>query len=102
MSGVRALTWRKRPADDPRRLARALPRTASASRLAPFLLVVALLGATAAAFAVTEGLKLEPSPVRSTDVDKVFSPVCDCLSRVAHIRFRLRKTDRLTLAIVDN
>ena len=78
-----------------------MARTASASRLAPFLLVVALLGATAAAFAVTEGLKLEPSPVRSTEVDKIFSPVCDCPTRVAHIRFRLRKADSLTLAIVD-
>jgi hypothetical protein len=78
-----------------------LPRTASGLRLAPLLLVVALLGATAAAFAVTEGLKLEPSPVRGTEVDKVFSPVCGCPTHVAHIRFRLRKTDRLTLVIVD-
>jgi hypothetical protein len=75
-----------------------LPWTASAARLAPFLLVAALLGATAAAFAVTEGLKLEPSPIRSTQVDKIFSPDV----RVAHIRFRLRKPDRLTLAIVDS
>ena len=71
------------------------------TRLAPFLLVVALLAATAAAFAVTEGLKLEPSPVRGTAVDKVFSPVCRCDTRVAHIAFRLRKADRLTLVIVD-
>jgi hypothetical protein len=61
------------------------------------LLVVALLGATAAAFAVTEGLKLEPSPISGTGVDKDFSPRV----RVAHIRFRLRKADRLTLVIVD-
>jgi hypothetical protein len=62
------------------------------------VLVVGLLGATAAAFAVTEGLKLEPSPIRGTDVDKIFSPDV----RVAHIRFRLRKADRLTLTIVDS
>ena len=99
MSGVRPLTWPKRT---PRRIARALPRIASGVRLAPFLLVVALLGATAAAFAVTEGLKLEPSPVRGTEVDKVFSPVCGCPTRVAHIRFRLRKADRLTLVVVDS
>ena len=98
MSGVRPLTW---PERTPRRIARALPRTASASRLAPFLLVVALLGATAAAFAVTEGLKLEPSPVRGTEVDKVFSPICDCPTRVAHIRFRLTRRNRLQVAIVS-
>jgi hypothetical protein len=70
-------------------------------RLAPFLLVVALLAATAAAFAVTEGLKLEPSPVNGTEVDKVFSPVCACGTKVAHISFRLRKADGVTLVIVD-
>jgi hypothetical protein len=69
-------------------------------RLAPFLLVVALLAATAAAFAVTEGLKLEPSPVLGTAVDKVFSPVCKCETKVARIAFRLRKADGLTLVIV--
>jgi hypothetical protein len=78
-----------------------LLRTASGLRLAPLLLVLALLAATAAAFGVTEQLKLEPSPVRSTQVDKVFSPLCACPQRVAHIRFRLRKADRLTLVIVD-
>jgi FlgD Ig-like domain len=92
MSGVRPPTWLERT---PRRIARALPR------LAPFLLVVALLAATAAAFAVTEGLKLEPSPVNGTEVDKVFSPLCDCATKVAHISFRLRKADGVTLAIVD-
>ena len=71
------------------------------ARLASTVLVLALLGATAAAFAVTEGLKLTPSPIRSTQVDKVFSPICRCPTRVAHISFRLRKADRLTLVIVD-
>jgi hypothetical protein len=71
------------------------------ARLAPTALVLALLAATAAAFAVTEGLKLEPSPIRSTQVDKVFSPVCRCATARANIRFRLRKADTLTLAIVD-
>jgi hypothetical protein len=69
-------------------------------RLAATLLVIALLGATAAAFAVTENLKLEKSPVFSTRVDKIFSPVCGCGTRVANIAFRLRKTDRLDLVIV--
>jgi hypothetical protein len=78
-----------------------LPRTASGLRLAPLLLVLALLGATAAAFAITEVLKLEPTPVTETQVDKIFSPVCGCPTRIAHIRFRLRKADELRLVIVD-
>jgi hypothetical protein len=64
-------------------------------------LLLALLVATTAAFAITEGLKLEPSPIRSVFVDKVFSPTCDCRTNEAKIRFRLRKADRMTLSIVD-
>jgi hypothetical protein len=70
-------------------------------RLVSTLLVVALLGGTAAAFAVTQGLKIEPSPILAPHIDKVFSPVCDCDSRVATIQFRLRKPDRVRLQIVD-
>ena len=65
------------------------------------LLVVALLGGTAAAFAVTQGLKTRPSPITAPRVQKVFSPQCDCATRVAVIRFRLRKPDRVRLEIVD-
>lgn len=67
------------------------------------MLVVALLAATAVAFALTEHLKLEPSPIFATRVDPLFSPVCDCPSggRSSRIAFRLRKRDRLTLEIVD-
>ncbi len=70
-------------------------------RLLSTLLVVALLGGTAAAFAVTQGLKIEPSPILAPRIDKVFSPVCDCDSRVAGIQFKLRKPDRVRLQIVD-
>ena len=62
----------------------------------------ALLGGTAAAFAVTQGLKIEPSPILAPHIDKVFSPVCDCDSRVATIQFKLRKPDRVRLEIVDS
>ncbi len=65
------------------------------------VLLLVLLGATTVAFAVTEGLKLEPSPVSSVFVDKVFSPTCDCGTDQAAIRFRLRKTDTLTISIVN-
>ena len=60
-----------------------------------------LLGATTIAFAVTEGLKLELSPVTRVFVDKVFSPTCDCRTDQAAIRFSLRKTDTLTLSVVN-
>jgi FlgD Ig-like domain len=70
-------------------------------RVLSTLLVVLLLGGTAAAFAVTQGLKIEPSPILAPHIDKVFSPVCDCGTRVAVIRFRLRKPDRVQLDIVD-
>ena len=43
-------------------------------RLAPTILVAALLVATATAFAVTEHLKLEDSPVISTRDPALFSP----------------------------
>ncbi len=71
-------------------------------RLLSTLLVVALLGGTAAAFAVTQGLKIEPSPILAPRIDKVFSPACDCESRVAGIQFRLRKPDRVRLEIVSD
>ena len=65
------------------------------------VLVIALLGGTAAAFAVTQGLKNEPSPITAPRIAKVFSPTCDCDTRVATIQFRLRKPDRVRLQIVD-
>ena len=70
-------------------------------RLAPTVIVLVLLGATAAAFAVAERLKLEKSPISGTRVDRVFSPICRCPTDVARIRFRLATADRLTLAIID-
>ena len=66
------------------------------------VLVVALLAATATAFALTEGLKLEPSPILGTAVDKVFSPVCGCPSEEATISFRLREADVLDVALIDS
>lgn len=62
--------------------------------------MAALLGGTAAAFAVTQGLKNQPSPILAPSIAKVFSPTCDCATRVAVIRFRLRKPDRVRLQIV--
>lgn len=65
------------------------------------VLVVVLIVATAAAFARTEQLKLEPNPVSGPRVDKQFSPVCDCARDRAHISLRLRRGDRVTLSLID-
>ena len=64
-------------------------------------LVLLILGATAAAFVVTEDLKLEPDPLARPRIDRTFSPICDCPQQTARIAFRLRKEDDLTLAIAD-
>jgi len=55
--------------------------------------LVALLAATAGAFALTEGAKLEVTPIYRTKVAAVFSPGIT----LGSIDFRLRKTDRLTV-----
>jgi len=69
-------------------------------RILPTVVVLALLGCTAAAFAVTENLKLEKSPISRTSVSKVVAP--DSLSNdTAAISFLLRKPDRLTVEIVN-
>ena len=70
------------------------------ARLASTVLVVALLAATLAAFALTQGLKQEKSPVFGTEVADVLSPVCRCQTASATIAFRLRKPDRIDVTIV--
>ena len=70
------------------------------ARIASTVLVVALLAATAAAFALTQGLKLQKSPIFGTQVQSVFSPVCGCDRARARIAFKLRKADRLDVSIV--
>ena len=70
------------------------------ARVLPIVVVLALLGCTAAAFAVTEGLKLEHSPVSNTHVGKVVAP--DSLANATvPIGFRLRKPDRVNVEIVN-
>lgn len=72
------------------------------ARLPQTLIVLALLAATAAAFAVTERLKLERSPITGTRVDRVFSPVCECARDVAVISFVLRKPGTVTVDVLDS
>lgn len=71
------------------------------ARWPQLLLVLALLGATAAALAVTERLKLERSPITGTRVDTVFSPVCECARDAAVISFVLRRRETLTLDMLN-
>ena len=71
------------------------------SRWPQLAIVLLLLGATAAAFAVTERLKLERSPVTGTRVDPVFSPVCECARDAAVISIVLRRRETVTLDILD-
>jgi hypothetical protein len=71
-------------------------------RHAPLLVALALLVGSAVAFGVAERLKVEKSPVTGTEVDKIFSPVCMCPQRRARIAFRLRRTDRLQLSLLDD
>jgi hypothetical protein len=63
--------------------------------------VLALVGATVAAFVVTERLKLERSPITAPRFDRRFSPTCDCTTDRARLTIRFRKSDKVDAAIVD-
>ncbi|MGH3001161.1 MAG: hypothetical protein ACRDM1_00560 [Gaiellaceae bacterium] len=75
------------------------------ARVLSTAVVLVLLAATAVAFAITEGAKIEKSPIYRTKVTKVFSPNCPmpCKtgSTTADVRFYLRKRERLDVWIVD-
>jgi hypothetical protein len=64
--------------------------------------LLGLLVATAAAFAITEHLKLIKSPVYGARVSKFLAPACGCASSKASIRIRLRHDDHVRLTIVDS
>jgi hypothetical protein len=71
-------------------------------RLLTTTILVGLLVATAAAFAVTERLKLTKSPLMpGTRVSKVLSPTCSCARSRANIRIKLRRPDLLTVIVLD-
>jgi hypothetical protein len=63
--------------------------------------LLGLLVATAAAFAITEHLKLEKSPISVTGISELFSPVCHCPTGKATVGIRLRHTGHVTVTIVD-
>lgn len=61
-------------------------------------MLLGLLLASAAAFAITEHLKLIKSPIYGPQVSKVFSPAVG----KAEIAFKLRHPDSVTVTIVDS
>lgn len=70
------------------------------ARVLSSAVVLALLAATAGAFALTEGAKLDRSPIAGTNVDPVFSPAGTTRPN-AHVRFRLRTSERIAVWIQD-
>jgi hypothetical protein len=64
--------------------------------------LVGLLVATAAAFAITERLKLVKSPITGTHISAVFSPTCGCTRKRANISVKFRHRDVVTLSILDS
>jgi len=63
--------------------------------------IVGLLIATAAAFAITERLKLTKSPITGTHVTKTFSPTCSCARSKAKISVKLRRSDTVDVTVDD-
>ena len=63
--------------------------------------VLALLLASAAAFAVAERLKLERSPVAAPDLDRVIGPTCECDQAEGRLSVRLRQPAVVTASVVD-
>ncbi|MDX6486487.1 MAG: hypothetical protein QOF43_1640 [Gaiellaceae bacterium] len=70
-------------------------------RLLTTAIIVGLLVATAAAFAVTERLKLTKSAVYGTVVSPVISPTCGCARGRAKVFFKLRRPDDVTVAVLN-
>ena len=67
-------------------------------KLAPTIIVAALLVATATAFAVEERLKLEDSPVLKTQITKLFAPK----TGEARIGFQLRREESIELDVAND
>jgi hypothetical protein len=69
------------------------------------IVVVLLIGGTAAAFAYTQGLKQTKSPIFATQIQPrrgQFSPTCACSTKFMHIAFGLRRDDHLSIEIVKS
>jgi hypothetical protein len=67
----------------------------------PAIVMLVLLAATALAFVRTQQQKLERSPVGRLQIDRIFSPGCDCETDSARIAIRLRRRDTVRLELVN-
>lgn len=76
--------------------------SARVGRVAPSVLAVALLAATAAAFVRAEQLKLEPGPILRPAVDELVAPTCRCRNRRARVVFSLRRPGTISVAIASD
>lgn len=81
---------------------RVTARPGRAQRWLAIGVVTGLLIATAAAFAVTERLKLTPSPILDTQVTQIFSPICGCPTATATVSFRLRRGGRVEVDVIGS
>lgn len=70
-------------------------------RVAVTVLPLALLAGTTTAFALTEALKLERSPVSRPRFKSVFSPTCACPRETARLAVTVRDADTIDAVIVD-
>ena len=71
-------------------------------RLAITALVLGLLVGTTAAFALTEALKLEHSPLARVRFAHFVAPTCGCRRATARLAFRLRRSDTLDAVMIDD
>jgi hypothetical protein len=71
-------------------------------RLAVTVLLLALLAATTTAFALTEALKLERTPIVRPRFNIAFSPGCACPHDTARLPIRLKKEETVDATIVDS
>jgi hypothetical protein len=71
-------------------------------RLAVTVLVLALLAATTTAFALTEVLKLEGTPIVRPGFNVSFSPGCACRHDTARLTIRLKKPETIDATIVGS
>jgi hypothetical protein len=71
-------------------------------RHAATIFVLAILVGTAVAFAETEWLKLQPTPIQESFVQPAFSPACACQLARAAIRIRLHRANTVTVRIRDD
>ncbi|HEY7004381.1 MAG TPA: FlgD immunoglobulin-like domain containing protein [Gaiellaceae bacterium] len=60
-----------------------------------------LLVGSAAAFAWTEKLKLEPARVSKPQFDRHFSPTCNCHRATSSLSFVLERGQRIDVSVVD-